>query len=161
MREEDSGEGGDAGETDWEVVDSNSLTDQSSVSLNMSSNGAAVENNGNGNVIEALPQGWEERQDANGRTYYVNHLARTTQWERPNSMTTNAISEEEMSNAAAEFQRRFHISVDESENRNAQVWIASYQCLSSRGFADAWFLLHAVRILSFIKFFRRLLEPTC
>lgn len=31
----------------------------------------------------ALPSGWEERQDANGRTYYVNHLARTTQWERP------------------------------------------------------------------------------
>lgn len=31
----------------------------------------------------ALPVGWEERQDANGRTYYVNHLARTTQWERP------------------------------------------------------------------------------
>lgn len=30
-----------------------------------------------------LPPGWEERQDANGRTYYVNHLARTTQWERP------------------------------------------------------------------------------
>lgn len=30
-----------------------------------------------------LPEGWEERQDANGRTYYVNHNARTTQWERP------------------------------------------------------------------------------
>lgn len=33
--------------------------------------------------VEPLPQGWEERQDANGRTYYVNHIARTTQWERP------------------------------------------------------------------------------
>jgi E3 ubiquitin-protein ligase NEDD4 len=32
-----------------------------------------------------LPPGWEERQDANGRTYYVNHIARTTQWERPTS----------------------------------------------------------------------------
>ena len=30
-----------------------------------------------------LPAGWEERQDANGRTYYVNHVARTTQWQRP------------------------------------------------------------------------------
>lgn len=30
-----------------------------------------------------LPPGWEERQDANGRTFYVNHLARATQWERP------------------------------------------------------------------------------
>lgn len=34
-------------------------------------------------AIEPLPSGWEERQDANGRTYYVNHVARTTQWERP------------------------------------------------------------------------------
>lgn len=32
-----------------------------------------------------LPAGWEERQDANGRTYYVNHIARSTQWERPTS----------------------------------------------------------------------------
>ena len=31
----------------------------------------------------ALPAGWEERQDANGRTYYVNHIARTTQWQHP------------------------------------------------------------------------------
>ena len=30
-----------------------------------------------------LPPGWEERQDANGRTYYVNHIARFTQWEHP------------------------------------------------------------------------------
>lgn len=30
-----------------------------------------------------LPPGWEERQDANGRTYYVNHNEKTTQWEPP------------------------------------------------------------------------------
>lgn len=34
-------------------------------------------------LIRPLPPGWEERQDANGRTYYVNHIARFTQWERP------------------------------------------------------------------------------
>ena len=33
--------------------------------------------------IRHLPPGWEERQDANGRTYYVNHIARFTQWEHP------------------------------------------------------------------------------
>ena len=32
---------------------------------------------------EPLPQGWEERQDANGRTFYVDHVNRRTQWERP------------------------------------------------------------------------------
>lgn len=34
-------------------------------------------------IIRHLPPGWEERQDANGRTYYVNHIARFTQWEHP------------------------------------------------------------------------------
>ena len=38
---------------------------------------------GNTNHSLALPAGWEERQDANGRTYYVNHIARTTQWQHP------------------------------------------------------------------------------
>ena len=32
---------------------------------------------------EPLPQGWEERQDANGRIFYVDHINRRTQWERP------------------------------------------------------------------------------
>ena len=30
-----------------------------------------------------LPQGWEERKDRNGRSYYVDHTTRTTTWERP------------------------------------------------------------------------------
>ncbi|KAM8972896.1 E3 ubiquitin-protein ligase NEDD4 isoform 2-T2 [Pelodytes ibericus] len=30
-----------------------------------------------------LPPGWEERQDILGRTYYVNHQFRRTQWHRP------------------------------------------------------------------------------
>ncbi|XP_069480984.1 E3 ubiquitin-protein ligase NEDD4 isoform X2 [Ambystoma mexicanum] len=33
--------------------------------------------------ISPLPVGWEERQDILGRTYYVNHQYRTTQWHRP------------------------------------------------------------------------------
>lgn len=37
----------------------------------------------NSSSVEPLPLGWEERQDANGRTYFVNHIARSTQWERP------------------------------------------------------------------------------
>lgn len=31
----------------------------------------------------AMPPGWEQRQDENGRTYFVNHNTRTTQWEDP------------------------------------------------------------------------------
>ncbi|KAL5019412.1 hypothetical protein ScPMuIL_005134 [Solemya velum] len=30
-----------------------------------------------------LPEGWEERRTASGRVHYVNHLTRSTQWERP------------------------------------------------------------------------------
>lgn len=36
-----------------------------------------------GGVASLLPSGWEERQDANGRTFYVNHETRSTQWEHP------------------------------------------------------------------------------
>ncbi|XP_017135446.1 E3 ubiquitin-protein ligase Nedd-4 isoform X11 [Drosophila miranda] len=62
---------------------------------------------------DALPAGWEERQDANGRTYYVNHTARTTQWERPTVLNSN--SGQSADQLASDFQRRFHISVDETE----------------------------------------------
>lgn len=34
-------------------------------------------------MSDALPHGWEERVDASGRTFYVDHINRTTQWERP------------------------------------------------------------------------------
>ena len=41
--------------------------------------------NGNKGVEEnnALPNGWEEKINARGRTFYVNHTTRTTHWERP------------------------------------------------------------------------------
>ncbi|XP_068217272.1 E3 ubiquitin-protein ligase Nedd-4 isoform X5 [Palaemon carinicauda] len=68
-----------------------------------------------------LPEGWEERQDANGRTYYVNHNARTTQWERPTSSQGTHEQERFQRLESAqnefrnEFRRRFHISVDDNE----------------------------------------------
>lgn len=34
-------------------------------------------------TTQGLPPGWEERKDAKGRTYYVNHNNRTTTWTRP------------------------------------------------------------------------------
>ena len=42
-----------------------------------------------------LPEGWEERRAQNGRTYYVNHFTRSTQWERP---TVSATGSESVSN---------------------------------------------------------------
>ncbi|KAJ2721794.1 hypothetical protein GGI07_003728 [Coemansia sp. Benny D115] len=34
---------------------------------------------------DALPQGWDQRVDHLGRTYYVDHNTRTTTWRRPNA----------------------------------------------------------------------------
>ncbi|XP_077569161.1 E3 ubiquitin-protein ligase NEDD4-like isoform X2 [Stigmatopora nigra] len=36
-----------------------------------------------------LPPGWEERQDNLGRTYYVHHESRTTQWQPPTLQDNN------------------------------------------------------------------------
>jgi len=66
--------------------------------------------------VSPLPSGWEERQDANGRTYYVNHIARTTQWERPSNLPITpeqqSIRDNNIETAQGELQRRYHISDD-------------------------------------------------
>ncbi|XP_013114572.2 E3 ubiquitin-protein ligase Nedd-4 isoform X5 [Stomoxys calcitrans] len=96
---------------DWEHVENVALTGAAPAANAFVANGSH----------DALPSGWEERQDANGRTYYVNHTARTTQWERPTNLNTNHANIN-MEAAASDFQRRFHISVDDSEtNRTAFV----------------------------------------
>lgn len=72
----------------------------------------------------SLPVGWEERQDANGRTYYVNHIARTTQWARPTSATASdegRRDNEHLSHELAqEFRRRVHISADQNDPEQVQ-----------------------------------------
>uniref|UniRef100_A0A2M4BBS9 HECT-type E3 ubiquitin transferase n=1 Tax=Anopheles marajoara TaxID=58244 RepID=A0A2M4BBS9_9DIPT len=95
-------------ETDWELIDST----RSEPALAAQETGGADSSR----VAETLPTGWEERQDANGRTYYVNHVARSTQWERPTAISSQATAENDMDVA---FQRRVHISVDDNvTNRN-------------------------------------------
>ncbi|KAF8855001.1 hypothetical protein BDZ45DRAFT_728384 [Acephala macrosclerotiorum] len=37
------------------------------------------------NSNEPLPPRWEQQEDAQGRTYYINHATRTTTWIRPNT----------------------------------------------------------------------------
>ncbi|KAL6266366.1 hypothetical protein P5V15_003221 [Pogonomyrmex californicus] len=108
--ENDNGDVSDSG--GWELVqsESNSPIEQSA-DITM--------------VNRPLPPGWEERQDANGRTYYVNHIARFTQWERPEPDTTatsGIVEQRNLDTAATEFQRRFHISADdEGRHRNSVV----------------------------------------
>ncbi|XP_017348042.2 E3 ubiquitin-protein ligase NEDD4-like isoform X3 [Ictalurus punctatus] len=69
-------------------------------------------------VLPPLPAGWEEKVDNLGRTYYVNHNNRTTQWKRPS--TVDMVSETESDNhlrqinqeAHRVFRSRRHISED-------------------------------------------------
>ncbi|XP_078488534.1 E3 ubiquitin-protein ligase NEDD4-like [Ciona intestinalis] len=73
-----------------------------------------------------LPGGWEERQDHLGRTYYVHHETRRTQWQRPvvspnpttpETPSTSSDSDVTMGTAAAAelFRQRRHISEDVTE----------------------------------------------
>lgn len=70
-----------------------------------------------------LPPGWEEREDACGRIYYVNHVARTTQWERPvqgsDSREEGEAAHQRNLDLAQEFRRRVHISVDDAADHSA------------------------------------------
>uniref|UniRef100_A0A672YY76 E3 ubiquitin-protein ligase n=1 Tax=Sphaeramia orbicularis TaxID=375764 RepID=A0A672YY76_9TELE len=69
-------------------------------------------------MLPPLPPGWEEKVDNLGRTYYVNHNNRTTQWKRPSNM--DVISETESDNQQRQihqeahrvFRSRRHISED-------------------------------------------------
>ncbi|XP_067105779.1 E3 ubiquitin-protein ligase NEDD4-like isoform X3 [Osmerus mordax] len=69
-------------------------------------------------LLPPLPPGWEEKVDNLGRTYYVNHNKRTTQWKRPSTM--DVISETESDNQQRQitqqahrvFRSRRHISED-------------------------------------------------
>ncbi|CAB3369932.1 Hypothetical predicted protein [Cloeon dipterum] len=106
-------------EPGWEMVDSTNSTGSVETP-------AQPVNVPNQEQSLPLPAGWEERQDANGRTYFVNHNARSTQWERPtpeggiNTIQINAAQHERnMESAATEFQRRFHISADDLESNRS------------------------------------------
>ncbi|KAL1376159.1 hypothetical protein pipiens_004486 [Culex pipiens pipiens] len=108
MRDQDA-----AGQNAWSASSADQPSNATMRAAQAASQGAATAPN------DGLPPGWEERQDAIGRTYYVNHVARTTQWERPTALPAQpgALNDTERSNVA--FQRRFHISNDPSDSSGA------------------------------------------
>lgn len=77
-----------------------SSSSNAGVSSSQTSPTFATSNTGNMSSFEdhlgALPQGWERRVDNLGRTYYVNHNARTTTWTRPStkSSVTDRVQEQ-------------------------------------------------------------------
>jgi|TARA_B110000091_G_C13672398_1_gene414306 hypothetical protein len=40
--------------------------------------------------MEPLPEGWEERKNAKGRTYFIDHNSKKTQWKRPTKSTIDS-----------------------------------------------------------------------
>ncbi|XP_067840074.1 E3 ubiquitin-protein ligase NEDD4-like isoform X11 [Heptranchias perlo] len=66
--------------------------------------------------LPPLPAGWEEKTDNLGRTYYVNHNNRTTQWQRPSLIDVENESDNNIRQIQQEahrvFRSRRHISED-------------------------------------------------
>ncbi|XP_035996174.1 E3 ubiquitin-protein ligase NEDD4-like isoform X14 [Fundulus heteroclitus] len=87
-------------------------------------------------LLPPLPPGWEEKVDNLGRTYYVNHNNRSTQWKRPSNV--DVISEIESDNQQRQinqeahrvFRARRHISEDLENER-----------LDSRDIDNSWELI--------------------
>ncbi|CAF1011549.1 unnamed protein product [Rotaria sordida] len=46
-------------------------------------------NDASNSTEESLPEGWERKHDNQGRTYFLNHISKTTQWEDPRRMDNN------------------------------------------------------------------------
>ncbi|VDM66106.1 unnamed protein product [Strongylus vulgaris] len=65
-------------------------------------------------VNNSMPEGWEEREDGNGRTFYVNHLDRTTHWSRPRVESENGVerqrNEEEVRRRRDDYERRRQVT---------------------------------------------------
>uniref|UniRef100_A0A673Z680 E3 ubiquitin-protein ligase n=1 Tax=Salmo trutta TaxID=8032 RepID=A0A673Z680_SALTR len=65
-------------------------------------------------VQPPLPPGWEEKVDNLGRTYYVNHNNRYTQWKRPSNVYVENDNQQRANSIQAHrvFRSRRHISED-------------------------------------------------
>lgn len=69
-----------------------------------------------------LPEGWEERKTADGRSYYVNHVSKTTQWSRPTqpaSVSSGNINNNNNTNSTSNGH-----AAENGTNKNASVTVA-------------------------------------
>ncbi|XP_078281466.1 E3 ubiquitin-protein ligase NEDD4-like isoform X4 [Rhinoraja longicauda] len=89
--------------------------------------------------LPPLPPGWEEKTDNLGRTYYVNHNNRTTQWQRPSLVDVENESDSNIRQIQQEahrvFRSRRHISEDleTTDNRDGgDPW----ETISEESFLD-------------------------
>ncbi|XP_031169998.1 E3 ubiquitin-protein ligase NEDD4a isoform X2 [Sander lucioperca] len=78
-------------------------------------------------LLPALPPGWEERQDNLGRTYFVNHESRTTQWTRPT-----------IQNVDVEMQRRQNNNIDAEHAIITRRQISDHDENTTRESPESW-----------------------
>ncbi|XP_040193579.1 E3 ubiquitin-protein ligase NEDD4-like isoform X11 [Rana temporaria] len=99
-QEEETNEQREEAERAWDVVDSNESPSSHQQEP----------------PVPPLPPGWEEKVDNLGRTYYVNHNNRTTQWHRPSLIDVASESDNNIRHIQQEahrvFRSRRHISED-------------------------------------------------
>ncbi|XP_069369488.1 E3 ubiquitin-protein ligase NEDD4-like isoform X9 [Paralichthys olivaceus] len=95
-------------------------------------------------LLPPLPPGWEEKVDNLGRTYYVNHNNRSTQWKRPSNI--DVISETESDNQQRQinqeahrvFRSRRHISEDlENEHLEPRDMDNSWELITEEDPSDS------------------------
>ncbi|KAG8456792.1 hypothetical protein GDO86_002540 [Hymenochirus boettgeri] len=100
VQEEENSEQREESEQAWDVVDSNDSSSPHQQEL----------------PAPPMPPGWEEKVDNLGRTYYVNHNNRTTQWHRPSLVDITSESDNNIRHIQQEahrvFRSRRHISED-------------------------------------------------
>ncbi|KAK3091923.1 hypothetical protein FSP39_023756 [Pinctada imbricata] len=65
-----------------------------------------------------LPEGWEERRTASGRVHYVNHITRSTQWERPTRPASECIRNSQSSNSIQGGQSAGNNRTNRASNNN-------------------------------------------
>ncbi|XP_059928323.1 E3 ubiquitin-protein ligase NEDD4-like isoform X3 [Gadus macrocephalus] len=82
---------------------------------------------GHQHLVPAMPPGWEERQDNLGRTYYVNHESRTTQWHRPTA-----------GDSEGDTQRRQDINMEAQHAFTARRQISDHEENDRRDSPDSW-----------------------
>uniref|UniRef100_A0A914W1G7 E3 ubiquitin-protein ligase n=1 Tax=Plectus sambesii TaxID=2011161 RepID=A0A914W1G7_9BILA len=111
---------------EWEVFNGSNAAnapDYDSRSRLPSLTGFAAQASSVDEVVEPLPPGWEQRQDANGRTFYVNHLARATQWDRPIQGThvdfVRQQSQDLWNRQRNVFEQRWQAADDETDGRHS------------------------------------------
>ncbi|XP_008324290.1 E3 ubiquitin-protein ligase NEDD4-like isoform X6 [Cynoglossus semilaevis] len=95
-------------------------------------------------LLPPLPPGWEEKVDNLGRTYYVNHNNRSTQWKRPSNMDVNSETESDNQQrqihqeAHRVFRSRRHISEDlENEHLESRDMDNSWELITEEDQTDS------------------------